>query len=122
MPHRNHKRNYKIINLPAIGEILEAEVFKVTGYGAFVKLPGQRRGLIHISQIADDYVKNVADHLKVGDKVTARVVQVSPDGKIDLTLKMPKEQVTSFYPTNKEFRTNVFEEKIDKFFRQQRSF
>lgn len=117
MPHRNHKRNIKNINLPAIGETLEAEVFKITDFGAFVRLPGARRGLIHISQIADDYVKDISKHLKVGDKVTARVVQVTGDGKIDLTLKAQKEQLNS-YPKNKEFKTNIFEDKINSFLQQ----
>lgn len=120
MAHRNHKRSHKNINLPAIGEILEAEVFKISDFGAFVRLSGNRRGLIHISQIADDYVKNISEHLKVGDRVKARVVQITPDGKIDLTLKALKEQVNS-YPRDKEFRTNVFAEKINSFL-QRRSF
>ena len=115
MPHRNHKEKNRNIILPAIGEVFEAEVIKVTDFGAFVKLPGSRRGLIHISQIADDYVKDVADHLKVGDKVTARVVQVTKDGKIDLTLKSAKEEQMSFAPKNKEFRVNIFEEKINAY-------
>ena len=115
MPHRNQKEKNRNIILPAIGEVFEAEVIKVTDFGAFVKLPGSRRGLIHISQIADDYVKDVADHLKVGDKVTARVVQVTKDGKIDLTLKSAKEEQMSFAQKNKEFKTNIFEEKMNNF-------
>lgn len=119
MSHRDYKDNKKKnMVLPAIGEVLEVEVFKVTDFGAFVKFSGNRRGLIHISQIADDYVKNVADHLKIGDKVTARVVQVAGDGKIDLTLKSVKEKQTSFTPKNKEFRANTFEEKINSFLAQ----
>ena len=116
MPHRNHIRNQKKrnINLPAIGQTMEVEVFKITDFGAFVKISGNQLGLIHISQIADDYVKKVADHLKVGDRVTARVVQVRDDGKIDLTLKSSKEDASS-YPRNKEFRHNIFEEKINEF-------
>lgn len=119
MPHKNHNREHKKKNivLPAVGQVLEAQVFKITDFGAFVKLPGNRLGLIHISQIADDYVKNISDHLKVGDRVNARVVQVTADGKIDLTLKMPKEQANTF-PKNKEFKTNIFEEKMFEFLNQ----
>ena len=115
MSHRDHRDKKRNIVLPAIGEVLEAEVFKVTDFGAFVKLPGNRRGLIHISQIADDYVKSVADHLKIGDKVSARVVQVTADGKIDLTLKAVKEEQMSFAAKNKEFKSNIFEEKINAY-------
>jgi predicted RNA-binding protein with RPS1 domain len=98
---------------------LEGVVFKITDFGAFVKLGGNRLGLIHISQIAEDYVKNIADHLKVGDKVTARVVQVRNDGKIDLTLKTPKEkEENNTFPKNRAFKTNIFEEKINEFLQQ----
>ena len=117
MPHRNNKIK-KSVNLPAVGEVLDAEVFKITDFGAFVKLPGAMRGLIHISQIADSYVKNVSDHLKAGDKVKARVVQVTSDGKIDLTLKTLKAQEPSSYPKNKEFRVSIFEEKINEFLQE----
>ena len=115
MPSKNNKR--KNLNLPAIGEVFEVEVFKITDFGAFVKFSGNRRGLIHISQIADDYVKNVSDHLKVGDRVNARVAQITKDGKIDLTLKVSKESAGSF-SKDKEFRINTFEEKIEEFLRQ----
>lgn len=115
MSHRNHRDKNKNIVLPAPGEVFQAEVFKITDFGAFVKLPGNRRGLIHISQIADDYVKSVADHLKVGDKVSARVVQVTGDGKIDLTLKSVRDDQASFAAKNKEFRVNTFEEKINAY-------
>lgn len=119
MPHKNHNRDHKKRNVvpPAVGQVVEAQVFKITDFGAFVKLPGNRLGLIHISQIADDYVKNISDHLKVGDRVNARVVQVTADGKIDLTLKMPKEQTNTF-PKNKKFKTNIFEEKMNEFLNQ----
>ena len=74
-----------------IDDVVDAEVIKIAEFGAFVKF-GNRKGLIHISQVSDSYVKKVEDHLKVGDKVKAKVIKVSPDGKIDLTLKSGKEQ------------------------------
>ncbi|PIR65555.1 MAG: RNA-binding protein S1 [Candidatus Omnitrophica bacterium CG10_big_fil_rev_8_21_14_0_10_43_8] len=115
MPYQNHKNKKRNIILPAIGETVEVEVIKITDFGAFVKFSDNRRGLIHISQIAEDYVKNVTDHLNIGDKVSARVVQISGDGKIDLTLKAAKEETVSAGPKNKEFRTNVFEEKFNAY-------
>ena len=74
-----------------IDDVVDAEVIKVAEFGAFVKF-GNRKGLIHISQVSDSYVKKVEDHLKVGDKVKAKIIKISPDGKIDLTLKSGKEQ------------------------------
>jgi len=116
-------------------EVVEAEVTRITEYGAFVKFANGRKGLIHISQVADSYVKNVSDHLKVGDKVKARIMTISPDGKIDLTLKTqkessprPREQKRQFegprrennssYPNNKPFKTSAFEEKLKSFLQE----
>jgi len=80
-----------IIQELKIDDVVDAEVVKIAEFGAFVKF-GNRKGLIHISQVSDSYVKKVDDHLKVGDKVRAKVIKISPDGKIDLTLKNGKEQ------------------------------
>jgi len=95
------------------GDVVEAEVFKVTNFGAFVKLPDGQRALIHISQVADNFVKNISEHLKLGDKIKARVLKI--DGKrIDLTLKKPKESIAS-YPKNKGFRSSAFGDRLNSF-------
>jgi len=100
---------------PVIGDTVEVEIFKITDFGAFVRLPGKRRGLIHISQISDDYVKDVSAHLKIGDRLQARILQMTDDGKIDLTLKTPKPD-SETYPKDKTFKASVFADKIDEFF------
>jgi len=99
-----------------IGDMVEAEVFKVTSFGAFVKLPTGQRGLIHISQVADNFVKNISDHLKLGDKMQARIINIDGN-KIDLTLKKPKQEKKESlpYPKAKEFRVNTFEDKLQSF-------
>jgi S1 RNA binding domain protein len=96
-----------------IGDAVDAEVFKITSFGAFVRMNNGQRGFIHISQIAENYVKNISDHLKLGDKVKARIVNIEGD-KIDLTLKKPKEDIAS-YPKGKEFKASVFEDKLKTF-------
>ncbi|MCK4423698.1 MAG: S1 RNA-binding domain-containing protein [Candidatus Omnitrophica bacterium] len=70
-----------------VGDWLEVEIFKIAIFGAFVKLPGQKKGLVHISQLSDKYVKDINEHFKVGDKVQAKIVKIAQDGKIDLTLR-----------------------------------
>ena len=96
------------------GDIVEAEIFKITSFGAFTKLEDGRKALIHISQIANGFVENISDHLKLGDRVTARVLKIEA-GKIDLTLKPPKQQQVRSYPDNKEFRVNIFVDKLQDF-------
>jgi len=73
-----------------IGDIVEAEVSKITDFGAFVKINGSASGLIHISQIADTFVKDIKEHLKLGEKVKARIIKIGPGKKIDLSLKSPQ--------------------------------
>ncbi len=97
-----------------IGDIVEARVFRITDFGAFVRFHRNQKGLIHISQVADGYVEKIGDHLKVGDKVSARVLSVK-DGKIDLTLKKEKPAPAGFSPKSNAFRSNLLEEKLGKF-------
>ena len=63
---------------------------KITGikkFGAFVELPEGKSGLVHISEVADNYVENVEDHLSVGDEVEVKVLSIADDGKISLSIK-----------------------------------
>ena len=73
-----------------VGDIVEGEVSDVTDFGAFVKISEAVEGLVHISEIDWKLIDNPRDYLKVGDKVSAKVV--STDGnKISLSLKALKE-------------------------------
>ncbi len=95
-----------------VGDIVDAEIYKVTKFGAFVKLPFGKRGLIHISQICDSFVENISEHLKIGDRPKARIVGIDKD-RIDLTLKL--KDYTSYYPKDKDFKSSEFEEKLKGF-------
>lgn len=70
-----------------VGAKLEGKVTGITHFGAFVELPGGVTGLVHISEIADNYVKDVNDHLKISDMVTVKVINVDNDGKIGLSIR-----------------------------------
>lgn len=70
-----------------LGAKLEGKVTGITHFGAFVDLSGGVTGLVHISEIADNYVKDVNDHLKIGDVVTVKVINVDKDGKIGLSIR-----------------------------------
>lgn len=85
-----------------VGTKLEGKVTGITHFGAFVDLSGGVTGLVHISEIADNYVKDVNDHLKLNDLVTVKVINVDKDGKIGLSIKQavdkPVEQQTQSRP------------------------
>src|SRR5688572_16444737 len=70
-----------------VGTIVEGTVVKITHYGAFVELPDGKSGLVHISEIADTYVKDVKDYLKEHDRVRVKVLGVNEKGKLDLSVK-----------------------------------
>jgi S1 RNA binding domain protein len=69
-----------------VGSKVQGKVTGITNFGAFVELPGGSTGLVHISEVADSYVKDVNDHLKVGDQVEVKVIS-EKDGKTALSIK-----------------------------------
>ncbi|MCM3758970.1 S1 domain-containing RNA-binding protein [Sporosarcina jeotgali] len=75
-----------------VGSKLEGKVTGITNFGAFVELPTGVTGLVHISEVADNYVKDINDHLKVGDMVEVKVMNVGSDGKIGLSIRKAKPE------------------------------
>ena len=71
-----------------VGGIYYGEVVRIMNFGAFVNLGcGDKEGLLHISQISKERVKNVEDVLHIGDKVTVKVTEIDDQGRINLTMK-----------------------------------
>ncbi len=71
----------------SVGNIVNGKIIGITNFGAFVETEGGVRGMIHISEISRSYVEDIKSVLKVGQAVTAKVISVSEDGKIALSLK-----------------------------------
>lgn len=72
---------------PEHGKTYEAEVKKLTSFGAFCEIIPGKDGLLHVSEMADGFVKSPGDYLKVGDKVTVQVVGIDDRGKVSLSVK-----------------------------------
>lgn len=70
-----------------IGSIQEGKVTGIMNFGAFVSLPGGKSGLVHISEISNTFVKDVHDHLNVGQMVKVKVLEINEQGKINLSIK-----------------------------------
>lgn len=70
-----------------VGSILEGKVTGITKFGAFVSLPENKSGLVHISEIAYSYVNDVKDHLKEGQSVKVKVIGIDGNGRINLSIK-----------------------------------
>ena len=74
----------------SIGNVVEGTVTGITNFGAFVQLPEGKSGLVHISEISHDYVEKVSDYLKKDEKVKVKVLSVTKDGKISLSIRQAK--------------------------------
>lgn len=70
-----------------VGQFVKVKVTGIQSYGAFVKTPDNREGLIHISEVMDDYVHDVGQFLTKGQIVKAKVISIEDDQKLNLTLK-----------------------------------
>ena len=75
---------------PEVGAVLEGKVSGVTKFGAFVNLPGGKSGLVHISEIANTFVSDVAQYVSVGQTVKVKVIGINGD-KINLSIKCAED-------------------------------
>ena len=78
-----------------VGAVLEGKVKSITNFGAFIALPDNKTGMVHISEIANAYVSDIRQHLTEGQDVKVMVIAVD-QGKINLSIKRlePKPQNT----------------------------
>lgn len=78
------------------GEIYDGKVTGITNFGAFIKLSNGESGMVHISEVASTYVKDIKDHLTEGQDVKVKVLAVNENNKISLSIKQavdtPKER------------------------------
>ena len=104
-----------------VGAIVEGVVTGITNFGAFVTLPNGKTGLVHISEVADAYVRDIKEFLKENDSVKVKVLTLDPKGKIGLSIRQaqpspPREQRPR-RPEGRRFegRRESFEDKLAKF-------
>lgn len=106
----------------AVGDIIEGVVTGITPFGAFVSMPGNVTGLVHISEVADAYVKDVKDYLKEQDKVKVKVINIDPKGKIGLSVKQANPDYVPRGQQRREHKPRVnqvsFEDKLAKFMKE----
>ena len=71
----------------SIGDIGEGKVVSMMPFGAFIEWDKNESGLVHISEVSNNYVKDINDHLKKGQLVKAKVIKIDDNGKISLSIK-----------------------------------
>ena len=89
------------------GDIIEGKVQGITNFGAFIELPGGIVGLVHISEVADTYVKDVKDFIQEGDSVKVKVLTVAGK-KIGLSIKqaIPPKPI-EYRPRNNRYNNGA---------------
>lgn len=106
-----------------VGSVVEGKVTRITNFGAFVELEDDKSGLIHISEVANEYVSDVGDFLHEGEIVQAKVVSIDANGKVALSIKRMKTpaqdaekpaRTAKPKPTNRKLSAS-FEDKLSKF-------
>ena len=77
-----------------VGNIYEGKVTGITKFGAFVELDKDTTGMVHISEVANTFVSEIKDHLTEGQTVKVKVLSLSDDGKISLSIKkaLPQQE------------------------------
>ena len=76
-----------MISDPEIGLVCVGTIVKIVDFGAFVSFDNGKEGLVHISEIAEERVKNVKDYLVEGEEVDIKVIGIDNRGKIKLSMK-----------------------------------
>lgn len=109
-----------------VGSIVEGVVTGITNFGAFILLPNGETGLVHISEVADTYVKDISEYFQKKDRVKVKVLSINGDGKIGLSIRRAqmedgKKEISRKNVQRKNSRPAVgtggmsFEDKLAKF-------
>jgi len=81
----------EIVREIEVGQVYEGTVIKLMNFGAFVDLGAGKEGLVHISKISNDRIKNIEDVLHEGDKVKVKVIEIDDQDRINLSMKDVEE-------------------------------
>ena len=95
-----------------VGEVVDGIITDIMNYGVFVKLNDGKNGLVHISEVSKDYVSNINDVLKSGDKVKVKVLAIDEKGKIALSIKRAIAEENN---RNKEHLNLTLDDMLSKF-------
>ena len=77
-----------------VGDIVEGKITGITNFGVFADIGEGKSGMVHISEVARTYVNDIREHVKENDVVKMKVLEISEDGKISLSIKkaLPPEK------------------------------
>ncbi|WP_432667502.1 S1 RNA-binding domain-containing protein [Wukongibacter baidiensis] len=97
-----------------IGKVVDGTVTGITNFGAFIQLPDGNTGLCHISEIADEYVKNVKDYLKEQQVVKVKIIETNGKGKVSLSIRKAIDPEVKKAERKPEYQKNEGRPKYNK--------
>lgn len=74
-----------------VGTLLDGKVKSITNFGAFILLPGNRTGMVHISEVSSTFVRDIHDVLTEGQSVRVKIIGIDDRGKLSLSIKRAAE-------------------------------
>lgn len=80
-----------LTEVPEVGKIYTGKIKRIMAFGAFCEILPNKEGLIHVSELADKFVKNVEDAVKIGDEVKVKIVGIDELGRVNLSIKQAVE-------------------------------
>lgn len=93
-----------------VGQIVEGKITGITNFGVFADIGEGKSGMVHISEVARTYVNDINEHVKIGDTVKMKVLNIGEDGKISLSIKRALEPEKS---SERRERRPVAQPKVD---------
>lgn len=97
------------------GDIMDGTITHITKFGAFVRLESGQEGMVHISEIANEYVTDINNYVKVGDKIKVKILTAKNDKKLELSIRRSTKDESETLFIHKKTKNQEFEEKMSKF-------
>ncbi len=96
-----------------VGEIVQGKITGITNFGLFLDLGEGKSGMVHISEVARNFVSDINELFKVGDTVKAKILTISEEGKISLSIKRALEPEKNVQKPARRERKPIEQPKVD---------
>ncbi len=80
-----------LVEEPEIGKLYKGKITRIENFGAFVEILPNKNGLVHVSELSNEFVKNVSDAVSIGDEVVVKIVEIDNLGRVNLSIKQVSE-------------------------------
>jgi S1 RNA binding domain protein len=119
MTQEENEQKVEVSDVVEQGNIIEVEVTNIADFGVFVRCANGEEGLIHISEVANEFVTNINKYVKLGEKVNVKVLGRNKKGKLEFSIKKvveTKPKKALFIRSSSE--NKEFEDVLNKFLKR----